>query len=664
MRRASQHLAVGLFLVALQSCSCDNGTGYVYERETTGETGNGSTNGTACSVDTECESGRCQNGVCSSGGCEEDSDCRDGEVCIFGECKPEDVFACTADLNPIIDINPADVNFGTVAIGGMETRTITIRNLGSCLLTLQAVGFSSQTPADFTCGGSACEPSTFPVRLPPNRAFTVNVTFAPTAPGNREGQLQIRSDDEEYPTQLVPLYGEYSGEPRLLVEPTILDFGFVNPAAPPPGNTATRKVRISNVGDGNAVLRITDVRLASAGITQFAFTPQIRLPDMVVTLNPTTAGATDCLTTGGCVDIDVTFTPTGFANYTNELLVSYDPAPSNGAQPFVSVPLKGYSTTPPVMQLDLMEMDFGQQAISSQPPYRTLRISNAGQTHMTVSVNLNFASSTDFSVDQPSALEVPVAPGSYTTVKVNYDPTVLGAVAGQVLVTTNDPVTYNALYGPGTMAVQLRGEGIPNMFNDILKVEMTFENGDSGFFGNDFRDVNLVLENPEGDQCTQPLYQTNPQGQITGIALDYCAQWSTNLGTARWTAIGTAREPERVIVTQVSEPTPFAPYKVQAVYEEDCAFLPTGLLASLLGFATDALVGYISGGTIDLGSGDVAAFIAANCFDHSSSNVGVTIFINGQATMNCSKSLGAKGQVRDLAIISRTNGQFTATCAP
>lgn len=663
MRRVWLKWAAMVVVLGAKACSCDSGTGYVYEQQTTRE--NGSPAGAACTVDSECQSGRCQGGVCSTGGCEDDTQCRDGELCVFGECQPDDTFACTADTHPIIDINPADLDFGTVSVGHSETRSVVIRNLGSCLLTLQGVGLSSSTPPDFACGAGQCETAGFPRRLPPNRSYTVDVTFTPAAPGDREGQLQIRSDDETYPVQIVPMVGHYSGVPRILVEPTILDFGFVSPTATPPANAATRGVRIYNVGEGNALLTITDVRLASAAITQFTFTPEIRSPANVVTLSPTTAGDPNCIMSGGCVDLEVTFSPDGFQNYTNELLITYDPPPEAGAFPYVAVPLKGYSTTPPVVQVTPTILDFGDRNIGSTVQYETLTITNNGQTHMSVTVDMHFDSSTDFSIDQPSQFEVPVAPGNYTTVKVHYDPTVLDVVNGQILITTNDPTTYNALYGPGTVAVPVRGRGLPNMFNDILKVEMTFENGDNGFFGNDFRDVNLIVESPLGNVCSQPLYQVNAQGQIIGVVQDFCAAWTgTGMGNAQWIAVGAAREPERVIVSNITDANPPAPYRVQASYEEDCAFLPTQLLASLLGFGVDALVGYISSGTIDLGSEAISDFIANYCFDRSSSGVTITLFINGVPTMNCSKSLGAKGQVRDLATVTRTNGQFSASCAP
>ena len=42
----------------------------------------------------------------------------------------------------------------------------------------------------------------------------------------------------------------------------------------------------------------------------------------------------------------------------------------------------------------------------------------------------------------------------------------------------------------------------------------------------------------------------------------------------------------------------------------------------------------------------------------------VTIFINGVAAEQCSKTLGSRGQVRDFANVTRTNGQFSVTCVP
>jgi hypothetical protein len=661
MRGSLIRLLAGCAVVAIQACNCSGGESYVIERDVS--TGNGNPAGSACTIDADCESGRCQNGVCSTGECDGDDDCRDNEVCVFGECTPDSSFECTADQHPIIDINPAEVDFGAVAVGVSpdggatgETRSVTIRNLGSCLLTLQGVGFSSTTPPDFRCGANQCDISTFPKRLPPNRAYTVDVTYTPSVPGERTGQLQIRSDDENYPTQMVPLIGRYSGVPRFLVEPEIVDFGFVAPA-----QTLVKKVRVSNVGDGNAVLRLTDVRMGSAAVTAYTSTPDISFPANVVTLRPTTQGAADCLTTGGCVDIDVTFRPPAYASYSNELLLTYETAagqPPGSAR----VLLKGFSTTPPVLNVSETVIDFGDTQVGSTVTPRVVRIENNGQTPMTAQVTISPLSSTDFSVEAPTPFELPVPPGGYALMRVNYDPTVLGTVTGEIRVASNDPTTYNAAFGAGTKTLTVRANGTPNMFNDLLKVEMTFENGDNGFFGNDFRDVDLMLEGPQGDLCTKPTYSVNAQGQITGILEDPCATWTYG-GTPRWQAIGAAREPERIILANAG--TAQGNYVVKVSYEEDCASIPTQLIAGLLGIGIDALVGYISGGVIDLGSSDIASFIANNCWDHAASTATVTVFINGAANMNCSKRLGSAGLVRDVVTINRNAvGQFTATCVP
>jgi hypothetical protein len=487
------------------------------------------------------------------------------------------------------------------------------------------------------------------------------LAFSPTAPGARDGILQIRSDDESFPVLQVPLHGRYNGTPRFLVDPEVLDFGFVDWTSPPPGNSLTRKVRLSNVGDGNALLTVTDARLGSAGLPGFTFTPAIASPNATVVLSPTTPGAPDCLTTGGCVDVDVTFTPTSAANFTNELIFTYAPAPEAPAQPYAKVQLKGFATRPPVLQLSQTTVNFGERELASNVDYQIVTITNAGQTDMTVQISVDPLSSTDFSVEAPPPLEIPVAAGDYTRMKIHYDPTVLGDITGKVLVSTNDPVVYNAAYAAGTQVITVRGKGIPSTFNDILKVEMTFANADNGFFGNDYRDVDLHLQSPAGEDCTKPTCQYGQGGTVVpGSCQDPCAMWST-YGTPHWLAIGVTQEPERIILTNAGAAS--GDYYAEVSYEEDCASIPNGLIAGFLGIGVDALVGYVSGGAIDLGSQDIAAFIANNCWDHEGTTVTVTVYINGTAMEPCSKGLGRKGDYRQVVKVNRsTNGRFTATC--
>lgn len=640
------------------AAGCNDGTGYVRDNVIYVTADAGPPKGTACTLDSECAPLRCQGGVCTDLECTTEADCREDELCLFNECTPDTSFECTADIHPIIDVNPTTlVDFGAVAMGSTETRTVTITNLGSCLLTLQGIGLSTTSSRDFACANGMCDTENFPRRVAPGRRLEVDVTLTPTVPGAQAGELQIRSDDENFPTLKLALVGRYEGTPRFLVEPEVLDFGYVNFSAPPPGNTVTRTVRLSNVGEGNASLTIKDASLRSAGLPGFAFTPEISTPLHQVVLRPVQTGA-DCLTTQSCLDVQVTFTPPNAANFANDLIFTYDPAP-DGVQPYVKVQLKGFSTTPPVLQLSEATVGFGDQTIGSTVEERVITVTNAGQTDLTLQISLDPLSSTDFSIVQPSASTVPVPPGDYANFRIKYDPAVLGQVAGKVLVASNDPVIYNAAYEPGTQLITVRGTGTPATFNDLLKVEMTWENGDNGWFGNDFRYATLHLESPVGEDCTEPIYQLGQNGQILGILTDPCSQWMMG-GSPRWMAIGAAKEPQRIILVNAGETE--GDYKVQVSYEQDCASIPTGLVADLLGIAVDALVGYASGGTIDLGAGDIAGFISNNCWDHASSATQVTVFINGVAAQQCTKTLGARGDVCDVVKINRHNGVFTAQC--
>src|SRR5688500_4401256 len=96
--------------------------------------------GDACVVDAECASGRCIGGICKDDGCGNDSECRDTEICVFQVCTPVEEFACEPDEAPLMSVSSQNIDFAQVNLGQTGEETLTIENVGTCLLTLSSVG--------------------------------------------------------------------------------------------------------------------------------------------------------------------------------------------------------------------------------------------------------------------------------------------------------------------------------------------------------------------------------------------------------------------------------------------------------------------------------------------------------------------------------------------
>ena len=90
--------------------------------------------------------------------------------------------------------------FGSVAVGGNATSTLTVHNDGDANLIVGTLGGLS---APFSLVNNACSGQT----IAPAGACTVGVRFAPTAAGSFSGTLNIPSNDADDPTVAVAVSG-------------------------------------------------------------------------------------------------------------------------------------------------------------------------------------------------------------------------------------------------------------------------------------------------------------------------------------------------------------------------------------------------------------------------------------------------------------------------
>jgi hypothetical protein len=653
--------------VALSGCQCGETEIYIREKEP-----EQLRKGEACVVDSECETGRCVAGICEDGACGNDDDCRadHGEICVLGECVPGDEFACTGDQQPLISVTPSSVEFGEVTLGGSASETLTITNVGDCMLSVSGVGFADNTDPGFTC--EPCAVSEYPRRLPPQRDYEVVVTYEPPGPGAALSVLEIVSDDEtagDNGLVEIPLSAVYSGEPRLVLEPSEVNFGYVSYTAGGGGSSSSETVRVTNQGSGNAALIIEHV-FVTPGM-------DFSIPDELVAVspaNPLTLPPYDANDPDTWIDVEITFEPTRNFNAEAELSVSAhagDPA----AGVIRTALLHASSLGPPVMTVTPLELVFrddnGDPIDVGMVGYKQVTISNSGQSDLVVDLVLNDTSG-DFSISP--GFVPPIAPGGQVVLSVFYNPSQpsdpipanandpQSSIDAFLQVTSND--TANTLE-----TVTLRGWAKGGTFDDILKLEMTYENADNSWAGSDYRDVNLELESPIGYTCSKPSYTYVDNGSggyvvDPNATIDYCEQWNTTglEGTVSWIALGQYEEPERILLHGLGQTLANGQdFTVRAHYIEDCANIPSGILADLLGIGGSILLGYLGGSIgvpISVPPDQISDMISENCWDRDSSQVTVKIFINGTEVAAPQVRLNSKGDFADVATIRRQDGQF------
>jgi hypothetical protein len=133
----------------------------------------------------------------------------------------------------------------------------------------------------------------------------------------------------------------------------------------------------------------------------------------------------------------------------------------------------------------------------------------------------------------------------------------------------------------------------------------------------------------------------------------------TNFGHPVWSSIGVLQEPERVILFDAHEDAT-GNFLGCVTYREDCASIPSELIAALLGISVSVLISGLTEGIINPDAGTIAEFIANNCWDHSPSQAHIATFVNGLQVADTSVALGVKGNSACPVTVQRINGLYCA----
>jgi photosystem II stability/assembly factor-like uncharacterized protein len=337
---------------------------------------------------------------------------------------------------PEINVNPQDLDFGTVGTGQDKTLTFEIKNTGFGPLEVTSIEstndvFSVDSPDGFV--------------LNPSDSKTISVTFNPTGIQTYDGQIIVSSNDPNNPVITVTVTGEGSlFKPIINVDPQSLDFGDVVL-----NNAETLQIIVSN--NGNTTLQVTNITS--------------NIDDFSVDITSFDIEANESKT------VNVTFTPQTEQLYNAELTI----ASNDPDNPTVIVTLTGngvfYS---PVIVVNPTEIIFDTTLVN-QSSAMALNIINEGDAVLVVSDIVS--SEAVFTVDISS---FSVDPNDSKYVTVYFTPNMQGEFVGTLTVENNDPVN-------GSLEIPVSGYGVvetaiedidesnvniyPNPVRNILYVE-------------------------------------------------------------------------------------------------------------------------------------------------------------------------------------------------
>jgi RHS repeat-associated protein len=309
---------------------------------------------------------------------------------------------------PTISVAPGSVAFGSVLIGqSSSAQVVTITNTGTAPLVytnIQAFGDFSQT--------NNCPLPTLPV----GASCSVNVTFTPTAAGNRVGNLLIASNATNG-DQNVPLSGTGAAPTSgVNVTPGSLTFGS------------------QLIGTTSAIQTIT---VQSTGTAPLGISSIAASGDFAQSHNCPAS-----LATGASCTISVTFTPTAAGARSGQVTVATDAGNAN-----VALAGTGQAAAVPGVSISPNALTFNDQLLGTTSTALTVTVQSTGTAALTlnsITANGDFAQSHNC----PASL----ASGASCTVSVTFTPSVPGSRSGLLTVSTNAGDQTASLAGTGQNA--------------------------------------------------------------------------------------------------------------------------------------------------------------------------------------------------------------------
>jgi hypothetical protein len=308
--------------------------------------------------------------------------------------SPQTIILGGSGLGPLVSLSETNLTFGPQNVGTTSpAQPVTLTNTGSAPLEITGIAAT----------GDFAQTNTCPSTLAAGASCTINVTFTPTAAGNRYGTVAIADNAANSP-QTIILGGSGLG-PLVSLSETNLTFAPQNVGTTSPAQAVT----LANTG--SAPLEITGI----AATGDFAQTNTC----------PSTLAA------GASCTINVTFTPTAVGNRYGNVTIADSAA--NSPQTII---LAGTGLAAPAVSLSASSLTFGAQAAGTTSAAQTLTLTSSGTAALTIN---SIVITGDFS--QTNTCPQSLAAGAACTISVFFAPTVAGTRTGTLTITDNGPTS-------------------------------------------------------------------------------------------------------------------------------------------------------------------------------------------------------------------------------
>ena len=312
---------------------------------------------------------------------------------------------------PSASLSPGILSFGNQVMNTTSVgQPVTLTNNSGGPLTINGIATMGDYSAFDNC----------PATLQAGQSCTIEVSFTPTVMGRDDGLLTVTDNNlGEWTTQPVPLLGTgIQAPPTATLSPTSLSYGnelIGTQSAPQP-------VTLTN--NGGQTLNISSIQVTSNFLQNN-------------NCGSSLAGGSSCT-------ISVVFAPLGTGDKTGAILITDNAAGSPQA-----VALSGTGTTNALLTVTPTSLSFGNQVIYETSVAKTVTLTNSGTGTVNIS---SIAPSGSFAISAQTC-GTTLAAGAKCTVKVNFTPTVLGALTGALTFIDNAPNSPQTVPLSGTGVV-------------------------------------------------------------------------------------------------------------------------------------------------------------------------------------------------------------------
>ncbi len=303
----------------------------------------------------------------------------------------------------------------TQAVGTTSTaQTVTVSNTGGTALTINNVTLGGTNPAEYTMAtGTTCGAGAV---VNGGASCVIQVTFTPTATGARSATLSIaHSASGTAATVTLNGTGSATAVPSVSLSSSTLTFGSQTVG------TASAAQTVTLTNTGSAMLTLSTLTLSGVSSAEFARTG--------------TCAASGSIAAGGTCTIVMAFTPSTVGARSATLTVASN---ANNGNATLTLSGTGIQVS---MSVSPTSASMSAQVGQISAPVQAV-VANTGASPLNVSsITITGPFLLRTGANQCSAAPITLASGQSCNVFIAFQPTLVGAISGNVAIASNASAT-------------------------------------------------------------------------------------------------------------------------------------------------------------------------------------------------------------------------------